>query len=150
MKSKHLYTFLNLAPLVITNPHPLSTDRNQKTDKVFEDTEFITEELGEDMENAENSFLSQVPATSTTLSPPNSTASKRKKKSDAVDNHIHQILEMVGDVTKSLADEPHNRHKDFCNYLGQRMSALPMKVEGDLEAEFTSRVNELLDIHTDE
>lgn len=77
-------------------------------------------------------------------------ASERTASAEALESKMHNIIDIVGDVTSSMQNQIANRHKDFCSYLGQRMSMLPMRVARDLEVEFTKRVNELIDIHCDE
>lgn len=122
----------------------------------LQDSEYEELEILEDVENMPE--YSNTPSSSTPVSKP---GTKRKRKlntsdyavetnADALKNKMHEVMDIVGDVASSMQSQQSNRHKDYCSYLGQRMSMLPMKIARNLEVEFATRVNELIDIHSDQ
>ncbi|XP_062538739.1 uncharacterized protein LOC134207014 [Armigeres subalbatus] len=139
---KRRSTTSNYKPSVTQQQDALTSPQGDGQDSfIVEEQEYEDLEILEDVEN-ENS----TPMSSTSVSEPN----KRKRKELALDNKMHKIMDIVGDVASSIQSEQTNRHKDFCCYLGRRMSMLPKKVARDLEVEFTARVNGLIDIYCDE
>ncbi|EAT40740.1 AAEL007545-PA [Aedes aegypti] len=71
--------------------------------------------------------------------------SKKKKAERSIDDKIHTIL----DDLVAAPGKTKSQHASFGAYLAERMDMLPLQVARDLEVEFTSRVNSLLDLYAD-
>lgn len=73
----------------------------------------------------------------------------RKRRRTDIDDRIHTILDEVQNMVTVPDRNNDKRHASFGAYLIDRMEMLPLQVARDLEVEFISRVNTLLDIHAD-